>query len=913
MKSLKHNRKKSKGWVIFVLVLIGLLVLSGILYPWRGIFFGKTIAYPSEGLIAHWSFDDVTDLGGDSSGNIHDGMIQGMVIPKIGADCVSGGCLDFPLGSRMVVPASPYLQPGEEVSISAWVKTATISSTGSLLFLTGPYQLSLDSNGKPSFKVQVNDGSIVEVVAGASAADSNWHYIVGEMKSSSILVPSHKVLEIYVDGILKGTTDFSGLTPDFSSLTASTVSGDYVGLMDELALYGRALSATEVIDINTDGLPETPAGVDMDGDGICNPDVDSSSFCVGTDDCPTVVGSLESRGCPLDSDGDSVFDALDNCPLVSNTDQVDSDRRGTLDFSLEEGLFDPGLPVGSRPLGHLAITSSGDLLGLLRYACEGQESPGTRPSPGSTTSITPVAPAISIGTSAPPPPPTPTGGSLAPIRGITIPGSIPERCFMKKFDSMGNLVNINVCTDSSFYPKNLFVTENSIYIIASVLDCSSSKIKKLDLSGTVVSEFVPITISSSVLDFVVDSSDSIYTLGATAVRKYTAGVLDSDWSIPLANLGVPRALMIDAHDDLYVLADNSGSPLGTVLHASVYKFNTAGQSVFFAGTASAKLSSAIDFVSGGVAVDSKGRIYAAAENKLRRYTPTGTIDRTLELDSAVSIDSIALWSDRIVYATVRDAFGSKIRRYSLSSDGYGDACDNCPLVYNPDQADADSDGIGNACETAETETCTTWPKDENGVILCPDNTMECMITASFDCERAKVTYSSSRNMGSINLLTTAQFEIMGYEIDSGDGSKCGIETTVSSVGLEFLDAYTLFLQSQGLTEGQIAERKNQDLALFTRLSGKNGICNYDAKKLTVLLAQWRALGFSFSDYDAVCTGSMFDDDLPLSLTEQFIRRIRPSLQQLELSTAPAEIVQFISSIGAAWDWFREAVGLLPSG
>ena len=121
MKSLKHNRKKSKGWVIFVLVLIGLLVLSGILYPWRGIFFGKTIAYPSEGLIAHWSFDDVTDLGGDSSGNIHDGMIQGMVIPKTGADCVSGGCLDFPLGSRMVVPASPYLQPGEEVSISAWL------------------------------------------------------------------------------------------------------------------------------------------------------------------------------------------------------------------------------------------------------------------------------------------------------------------------------------------------------------------------------------------------------------------------------------------------------------------------------------------------------------------------------------------------------------------------------------------------------------------------------------------------------------------------------------------------------------------------------------------------------------------------------------------------------------------------
>jgi hypothetical protein len=32
-------------------------------------------------------------------------------------------------------------------------------------------------------------------------------------------------------------------------------------------------------------------------------------------------------------------------------------------------------------------------------------------------------------------------------------------------------------------------------------------------------------------------------------------------------------------------------------------------------------------------------------------------------------------------------------------DGIGDACDNCPVVFNPDQADADLDGIGDACET----------------------------------------------------------------------------------------------------------------------------------------------------------------------------------------------------------------------
>jgi hypothetical protein len=32
------------------------------------------------------------------------------------------------------------------------------------------------------------------------------------------------------------------------------------------------------------------------------------------------------------------------------------------------------------------------------------------------------------------------------------------------------------------------------------------------------------------------------------------------------------------------------------------------------------------------------------------------------------------------------------------SDGYSDALDNCPRVFNPDQADRDSDGAGNVCD-----------------------------------------------------------------------------------------------------------------------------------------------------------------------------------------------------------------------
>ncbi len=42
------------------------------------------------------------------------------------------------------------------------------------------------------------------------------------------------------------------------------------------------------------------------------------------------------------------------------------------------------------------------------------------------------------------------------------------------------------------------------------------------------------------------------------------------------------------------------------------------------------------------------------------------------------------------------------------SDGVGTACDNCPDEHNPDQTDSDADGVGDACET-----CCTGPSRGN--------------------------------------------------------------------------------------------------------------------------------------------------------------------------------------------------------
>ena len=75
-------------------------------------------------------------------------------------------------------------------------------------------------------------------------------------------------------------------------------------------------------------------------------------------------------------------------------------------------------------------------------------------------------------------------------------------------------------------------------------------------------------------------------------------------------------------------------------------------------------------------------------------------DRRFDLTDAGAADGGMLTTLQVVIADCNNNGISDTIEPDADGDGIIDDCDNCPDVFNPDQADTDGDGVGDACEPA---------------------------------------------------------------------------------------------------------------------------------------------------------------------------------------------------------------------
>ncbi|MHC4179214.1 MAG: LamG-like jellyroll fold domain-containing protein, partial [Planctomycetota bacterium] len=218
---------------------------------------GGTVAPP--GAIAVWKFQEqtgptVADLS--AAGNDHPGTLNGAEwFPD---DPDHGTALEFVDGSYVQIAETDDIHLGSPFTIAMWIKTSEKGRTllgkgqGDHVTHRSEKDLYIDATGGQLTLVRKSLFSASKMTGTRNVADDRWHHVAVTYNGSQA------DQEIYVDGENDNPTGGYGSTQDGGPVVrlgwAETRYGDghysgYVGLMDEVYLYDRSLSAAEVADL----------------------------------------------------------------------------------------------------------------------------------------------------------------------------------------------------------------------------------------------------------------------------------------------------------------------------------------------------------------------------------------------------------------------------------------------------------------------------------------------------------------------------------------------------------------------------------------------------------------------------------------------------------------------------------------
>src|SRR3954452_11000281 len=134
------------------------------------------------------------------------------------------------------VPDSASLHTGDSFSVELWVKLGRTGVSQGLAS-KGGYLVALDGAGHVMLR-KPNVGNVV-VSTGAIADTSSWHQVV--------VTKSGAAAHVFIDGVDRsGAVTNRAILDTTSQLVLGTGSGYLKGGLDEVAIYPRALTATEV-------------------------------------------------------------------------------------------------------------------------------------------------------------------------------------------------------------------------------------------------------------------------------------------------------------------------------------------------------------------------------------------------------------------------------------------------------------------------------------------------------------------------------------------------------------------------------------------------------------------------------------------------------------------------------------------
>lgn len=210
--------------------------------------------FPTEGLVALWHLDENEGTTAEDSHGDYNGTINNFSwTPGISSSAIN---LDGEQGGVTIPSHSGLNLTNDEISLSIWFKMEEPGQGGCFMFHNTKYILKIDNNGKVTFAIYNPTYKGVTIPWANRIIDTDWHNVTGIYDGS--------IMKLYIDNELLASKETTG---NLNSRLTNVYLGNqssinfFGGIIDEAALYSKALSVEEVGTIyNTIPNPDNGSG-----------------------------------------------------------------------------------------------------------------------------------------------------------------------------------------------------------------------------------------------------------------------------------------------------------------------------------------------------------------------------------------------------------------------------------------------------------------------------------------------------------------------------------------------------------------------------------------------------------------------------------------------------------------------------
>ena len=201
---------------------------------------------PTNGLVGWWPFNGNAN---DESGNGNNGSYVTGVNPTSDRNGASNSAMGFS-GQGSIALSNLPTTGSQDFTIAGWLSTSNASTARKGIACWGqdiPWQSTyffVNTNGKLAFDFAYNAGP----TSTASVNDAQWHFIS--------VTNSNGFIQLYVDGVPNGQgmqislPNITGNTKSIgSNLSGGGTQNNFAGKLDDIAIWDRALTSSEILNI----------------------------------------------------------------------------------------------------------------------------------------------------------------------------------------------------------------------------------------------------------------------------------------------------------------------------------------------------------------------------------------------------------------------------------------------------------------------------------------------------------------------------------------------------------------------------------------------------------------------------------------------------------------------------------------